>query len=531
MHDILSCVSEKKRRTNKDFMMKGKGLFMKNSRKLMSILLIAAMLFTLAAPAMAADTAHTITITNETAGHTYTAYQVFSGDIETLEGKKVLTNIAWGTGVDDEALLTALKTRDAYKDCETAEDVADVIKDFGDNSAALDAFAKIVGEYLATDADKSDTPSKDGTVYNYVINVTGDGYYFIKDEGDFAETNDAATKYILQVVKDVNVAAKDDVPTIDKVIINADSNNGDEGKGTAQDVGSVVDFKLTSKVPTMDGYESYTYVVHDTMSDGLSFNNDVVVTINGTELTKDTDFTVSPNGQSFTITFNNFINQKANAGKDIVITYSATINEKALNTSVEINTVYLEYSNDPNSNTTGKTPDHIVYVYDFDIVIDKYTGEVDGGERLSGAEFVLYKLNGENKEYYSHDEADKKVEWTTEENAEKVLTDGNGAARFAGLDSGTYYLKETKAPDGYNLLKEPVEVVITATYNADGTIATSTATIVDNQYQQTQSIVNNTGAELPSTGGIGTTIFYVLGGALVIGAGVLLVTKRRMGAE
>ena len=130
---------------------------MKKSRKLMSILLVVAMLFTLAAPAFAANTSHTITITNETSGHTYTAYQVFSGDIEILDGKEVLTNIAWGNGVNGQALLEALTnaSESAYVDCETAEDVANVLKEFGDDSAELDAFAKIVGNHLAIPAGQS----------------------------------------------------------------------------------------------------------------------------------------------------------------------------------------------------------------------------------------------------------------------------------------------------------------------------------------------------------------------------------------
>ena len=289
----------------------------------------------------------------------------------------------------------------------------------------------------------------------------------------------------------------------------------------------------------MDGYDTYTYIVNDTMSAGLTFNNNVAVTIDGATYG---DFTVAQNDQSFTITFNNFINQKKNAGKDIVITYSATINEKALTTDKETNTVNLEYSNNPNDNTSkGKTPDKSVYVYDFDIVIDKCTGDETNVKRLPGAEFVLYKTVDSKKLYYFYDNTEKKVNWieladdakvvaAIEANTiTKVTTDSNGAATFQGLDSGTYYLHETAAPAGYNLLKEDVKVEITATYGDDGRITSSSATSTDNgQYQQTQKVKNKSGIQLPSTGGIGTTIFYVLGAVLVIGAGVLLVTRRRM---
>ena len=523
---------------------------MKHARKLASLLLALVMVFALATTAFAANSnAHTITITNEKSGHTYTAYQVFAGDIQELNGNKVLTNIDWGTGVDGTAVLTTLKALDSspYAACNTAEDVADVLTGFGDDSAQLDAFAKVVGAHLSTAAGTS-TETKGATSSTYTINVTGDGYYFVKDTGTIAE-NDAATKYILKVVENVTVKAKAEVPDIDKVILKADSANGNRGKGTAEDVGKVVTFEVTSKVPAMDGYTTYTYIVNDTMSAGLTAVDndndgkiDVTITIDGETYT---GFTVAQNGQSFTITFNNFINQKANAGKNIVITYSAIINENALKTNVETNKVDLEYSNNPNDDTSnGKTPEKVVYVYDFDIVIDKYTGDETTGDRLEGAKFVL--LNSDKTKYYYYNETTKKVEWNALAEGEtledvlatgykgstkitEVTTDANGAARFKGLDTGTYYLHETKAPAGYNLLKDDATVTITATYNDDGTIASSSATSSNNgQYQQVSKIENKAGTLLPSTGGMGTTIFYVLGSILVVGAVVLLVTKKRM---
>ena len=493
---------------------------MKHAKKLASLLMALVMVLGMSVgttvTAFAANTSsHTITITNDKSGHTYTAYQVFAGDIS--DGK--LTNIVWGSGVNGADVLADLVKLEPYKDCKSAEAVADVLAGFRDDSAQLDAFAKVVGAHLATAAGTSTQ-----TASPYTLSVTGDGYYFVKDSGAIG-TDDAATKYILKVVGDVTVKAKAETPSIDKVIVNADSANGGEGKGTAQDVGSVVNFKLTSKVPAMDGYDTYTYTVNDTMSAGLTFNNDVAVTIDGTTYT---DFTVAQNGQSFTITFNNFINQKANAGKAIVITYSATINENALNTDKETNTVNLEYSNNPNDNTSkGKTPDRIVYVYDFDIVIDKYTGDEATGTRLAGAKFVLKNASGK---YYYYNESAKKVEWKDAlSEATEVTTDSNGAAKFEGLDSGTYYLHETEAPAGYNLLKEDVTVTITATYGDDGQITSSSATSANNgQYQQEQQIENKSGATLPSTGGMGTTLLYIIGAILVVGAGVLLVARRRM---
>ena len=243
---------------------------------------------------------------------------------------------------------------------------------------------------------------------------------------------------------------------------------------------------------------------------------------------------------SITITFANLKDQEVGAA--VEITYSATVNEKALTTDKETNTVNLQYSNDPNNESSlGKTPDKIVYVYDFDIVIDKYTNGDNGEVRLADAKFVLYKTVDSKKLYYFYNETAKKVEW--KELADdaavtaaikagtitEVTTDDNGAAKFQGLDSGTYYLHETAAPSGYNLLKSDVEVTITATYGDNGQITSSSATSAKNgQYIQTKPIENKSGVTLPSTGGLGTTIFYILGSVLLIGAAVLLVVKRRM---
>lgn len=524
---------------------------MKTVKRALALVLALTLLLAMSATVFADDApTHTITISNTQSGHTYEAYQVFKGNTRTVEADgtqtTVLTDIAWGNGVDGTALLDELKTLDAYKDCASAEAVADVLKGFKAKSSELDAFAKIVGRHLRTVAGTSTESASP-----YTINVTGDGYYLVKDRS--VSENQTATKYILEVLNDVQVAAKADLPTIDKVIVNADSNNGSDGKGTAQDVGSAVQFKLTSTVPSMDGYDSYTYTVKDTLSDGLTFKeNSVVIKIKGTAantevtLVKDTNYTVSASGQTFTIDFTNFISQKSKAGQTIEITYSATLNEKALSRDKETNTVHLEYSNDPNnSSSIGKTPDKTVYVYDFDIVVNKYTNNGENEKKLADAKFVLKKAGETDDVYYHWDDSTKTVSWVPVANAadlktvddwEKAgvtvaVTDSNGKTTFKGLDSGKYALVEIDAPNGYNLLKEPVDVEITVEYDAEtGKPKTTSATAADNngQYSQTKSVENKSGAELPSTGGIGTTVFYVLGGLLVVCAGVLLITKRRM---
>lgn len=522
---------------------------MKYLRKLAAFATAMTLAFSLALTAMAAGPAqNTITIKNSIAGHTYTAWQIFSGTYEENSGK--LSDIEWGAGVSDPAaLLAALKALPSspYTACTTAQDVAQVLKNFGDDSAEIDTFAGVAGSYLGTPAGTS-VQSGSGSIFFYTITVQGDGYYFVKDTGGLSETEpDAATKYMLQVCGSVSVNAKAEVPTLDKFIVNADSANGSDGKGTAQDVGSEVKFKLTGAVPKMDGYDTYTYIVHDTLSNGLTFRNNVAVTINGAAYN---DFTVAVSGQSFTVTFGTtahpFTEQKTNAGKPIVITYSATLNEGALQTDKETNKVHLEFSNDPQGSTTDCTPERIVHVYDFDIVIDKYTEDLQCGERLAGAKFVLYKKDqNDTKLYYYYDTAAHTVHWNalaTGETLEKVLaddyagttkvtevtTDSKGAARFRGIDSGSYFLHETQAPAGYNLLKDDKAVTITAQYKQDGTLFKTSAKSRDcGQYEQTQPIENKAGTLLPSTGGRGTTAMTTAGTALLLVGGALLLARKR----
>ena len=180
----------------------------------------------------------------------------------------------------------------------------------------------------------------------------------------------------------------------------------------------------------------------------------------------------------------------------------------------------------------------MTYVYNFNMDVDKYDG-TDTNKKLKDAVFVLYKSDGTGNKYYKWDEVNKKVTWVAEAEKETAATqkatNEYGKATFEGLKAGTYYLEEITAPKGYNKLKDPVEVKIEPTYDTNGTLDTSAGTCKltqdaanGNHYYQVQSIANKAGAVLPSTGGIGTTIFYVLGSILVLGAAVLLIVKKRM---
>ena len=300
----------------------------------------------------------------------------------------------------------------------------------------------------------------------------------------------------------------------------------------------------------MDGYDSYTYKVTDTLSDGLTLVTDangtpqVTVTIGVKEYTK---FTAKLNDNVLTIDFPEFIDQKENKDAKIVIRYAAVLNEKALQKDKENNSVYLEYSNDPNGTGTGKTTEKKTYVYNFDIDIVKHeTGNVN--KPLSGAEFVLYRRNNQNqREYYNYNTSKNETEWQTlaDDNLETIRaaadkrtitskTTEDGKVSFTGLKAGTYYLQEIKAPDGYNLPADAdatTTVEIVATYKADGTIDLENQSVIvkgNGRMYVTADIANKPGPVLPSTGGIGTTIFYVLGGILTVAAIVLLIVKKRM---
>lgn len=542
--------------------MKGDKSNMKRMKKLVTLLLSLVMLCAFAMPAMAAEPTYSITITGAK-GHTYTAYQIFSGvyfqdngENSTETGKEYLSDVQWGDAIDVDTFLPALRASTIigtdFTDKTSAEDVAYVLQEYGDKSKELDEFARIVGNHLKTAA-----AGKKSTVVGENMKATIDdlfaGYYFVKDTGTIGD-GEIATKFLVKVVGNASVTVKAQAPEFEKKVV-----NGSADKGTSVNIGDKVTFQLTAKVPDMASFEKYTFTMHDTLSKGLDFNKESVkVTVNGRPIANATDSndkytltypTATGSSDTFTIAFTetqlkglvNHTDGTTPFGATIVVEYTATLNKNALLKDVETNKAYLKYTNNPGSDSTGtkKTPETPAYVYDFDIEIAKYDGTngdtaADKEKKLECATFILYKVEGEGsaakKLYYVQDTTTKAVTWTeTEAGATKFTTDKNGKATFQGIAAGTYYLHETQSPDGYNSLKKDPEVEIKATYGKDGKLESSSATSTDNgQYIQIQSISNKAGAVLPSTGGIGTTIFYVLGSILVLGAAVLLIVKKRM---
>ena len=510
---------------------------MKHIKKLASLLLVLVMVFALATTAFAEETTYSITINNSAKDHTYEAYQIFTGD---LSGT-TLSNIVWGSGVS-EAGQTALG--DAAAKAETLKTEADA-----------KAFAKAVAPYLTTAAGSANTVT-DG---KYVISGLAAGYYLVKDQdGSLTGDNDSYTEYIIQVVGNVTATPKSDVPEVQKKVkdINdsTDTTKTDWQDSADYDIGDSIPFQLKATLAdNVSSYTTYKVVFHDTLSKGLTYNNDAKVYIDGTETNGFTvTATVNADGTTtLTVSCDDVKALNAVNSSAITVEYTAKLNENAvLGSAGNPNEVYLEYSNNPNksengNNETGETPKDVVIVFTYKTIINKVDSE---NKPLTGAAFKLEKLiKGKDGA------ADT---WTTVK--EFTVDETTTSFTFSGLDDGQYKLTETKTPVGYNTI-DPIYFVIEATHDetADApTLKTLNAYLTDaNGNKQTEmkdgesvnidlgtvdltagsittTVVNKSGSKLPSTGGIGTTIFYVLGGVLVLAAVVLLVTKKRMsGAE
>lgn len=551
------------------------------------ILALAAILLLAGTVLADGSTTYTITINNATVGYTYAAYQVFAGD---LSADGVLSNVTWGTGVNETTLLTALQNDGTigsyFTDCTTAADVANVLAtsktvdtlNFASDSANLDAFAAVVGSHLGT---PSGTGNQSGGTYT--ITGLNAGYYFVKNTA-VPTTSGAYTKFMLNLIKSVTITPKADVPAVEKKVQENVEYNQDGGYGTGYNdvadwnIGDHVPFKLIGTVPKMDGYETYTYTFHDTLSTGLTLDESSVkvylTETKNAELTElspvatgDYTLNTSPAGShcSFEISFDNLKELFGiDAGKTqyLIVTYTATLNSDAvIGLDGNPNEVYLTFSNNPNGDGTGTTPEDSVIVFTYELDTTKVAGE-NPDTKLENAEFVLLnragdkvaKVNARTHQFEGWvdlpmgtgtNSAITYENWTTYNGTYNVIlsSDVNGLFKVIGLDDGTYKLREIKAPDGYNLLPADVTVVITATTangqswgGAAGDALTKLAVTADAEAGSANTstgiasitIANNQGSTLPETGGMGTTIFYVVGGLLVVGAAVLLITKKRM---
>ena len=485
---------------------------MKHARKLASLLLALVMVFALAVTAFADDagtttTTGTITVANPVADRTYTAYKIFdvtydenghySYTLDPYANDLLHLDVIAYAGVTEWGLEMH---KVGPSDAQTEMLYFTTNEQF--NPAHFAA-------YLKERVDKYPTsnPRYELTKQGDVASVSGLdlGYYFVA-------SNTGALCNLTTTNPNVTILDKNDMPfkkVVDKPSV---------------DVGQVVTYTITGKVPDHIGFATYTYEIEDTMSNGLSYiPGTLKVKVGGNDLASDTYTTkiLKTNNRKDAY---NYIKvgidvKQFKVGDPIEVTYQAIVNKNAI-AVVSNNEAKLTYSNNPSdSESTTTTPAEIAKVYTSEILIDKHETDKET-TKLPNAQFVLYKEvvseTGNTTVYYKFRNGEV-VEWVENSaDATVVETDNKGAAYFGGLADGTYYLKEIKAPAGYNQLEKPVTVTVAGS-STDTTKLSVTA-----------KVANSTGTLLPSTGGMGTTVFYVLGFVLVMGAVVLLVTKKRM---
>lgn len=476
---------------------------MKTMRKLFTVLLALVMTLALAVPAFAADTG-SITITNPQGNHTYTAYKIFDVTY-TADGK----NYSYTISNTDAAFNAVEEYAKVTTNGLTLKRVANTGKynvSFDANAFSAASFA----QHLKTNVGSLGTGkafTRDaGTMKASDLAL---GYYFV--------SGTSGTVCELATAKNIKIHDKNEVPEIEKTV------NDDDH---TVEVGQVLTYNITGKVPSTTGYTKYTYEVTDTMSEGLTFNKDVKVTIGGVDAAANATITYDVDGNKNRFEASvDMKNYQEQIDAPVVITYTATVNANAIQRDTETNTATLVYSNNPaDINSTDKSTAE-VDVFSFNIVINKYAA---GNEstKLEGAKFVL--KNAEDK-YYSYNADTKVVSWVTDKTrATEVSTDAKGAAHFYGLQAGTYRLEETAAPAGYNQLTEDIIIVLAKDGSATINGAASTP---EANHSLTAGVANSTGTMLPETGGTGTAIFVALGTLAVICAGVFLVTNKRMSKE
>ena len=474
----------------------------------------------------------------------------------TQSGAKSITN-----PTEFLAQLTADSTIGGeFKTNFTPQEAVAVISKWGDSDDNSIAFARCVCNYLYSNGDPK--PVIQG-LHTGGIKVPKPGYYLIVDTSPFDEDDfyHAYNSFLLKVTKAeyvFNINYKVVKPTVEKKVYDNDNNDissagNNDGWGSSADhaINEKFQFRLIAKLPASkdngrayDYYKKYTVCFNDTLSDGITFDKlDKVEIANvdgvNPQVINADNYTRNPNdSQSFKLSIDDVktcaraANLDLNKGATITVTYTAHLNETAyVNTAggdtKNKNRVYLEYSNNPRISTSlDHTHESEVCVYTYQLNNTKYHDDDTPGNELAGAGFRLYsgkdctpeqevKLYKKDNFYYPIKDATDKAQ-----DAVEMFSDEHGQFNVKGLDAGTYYLKETNPPADYSACADK-EIVISATHNEynvnlSGTLST---TIINNKAG---------GITLPSTGGIGTTIFYVVGGGLMVAAIVLLVTKKRM---
>lgn len=517
--------------------------------RLMAVLMAMTMILSMSMTAFAADASTgTLTVNNTVAGKTLDLYQIFtatkSGDnvaytLNSAYAGFFKTKVENGSSLSGEALSEA-----AYNYVKTQ------VGTDGSNGAAFakDIMGWILGNTETVEATHTTATTTDTTT---VINNLDYGYYVVYPLGA-TDTSTApgneAVKSVASLVSvtgaDATVNMKSNYPTVVKKVNDkiADDVN----------IGDTVTYTLTSKVPDMTGYTSYVFNFKDTLSAGLTFKAITSVTVgsgenvqNVTAGTGDNTYKLTQDGQNITITMNNFLASNANkAGQEIKVTYTATLNKDAVTGfDANKNSATVEYSNKPGTDNKGESEPSIVDVHTFNFTIFKYYLKDAAKTGLANAEFELYKANGEvagdkvnikkvtNGEYRVATSEEAAAEGFK---SDVIVSGNNGKVLVKGLDAGTYYLRETKAPEGYNKLLSDIKVEIKATYGAEGKLesytvdytyngTTTQGTAITNKTDSPEvAVENKTGAQLPSTGSKGALMVTLAG---IVLFGVLTASK------
>lgn len=452
--------------------------------------------------------------------HTYEVYQIFTGD---LSSDGVLSNVKYGKNSNqtegDEVPATELKKlTDVNVEGKTDQDKLDVIK----------TFAKLENPVA--------TLTKTNTSYE-----AAPGYYLIKDKDNTVGGNDANTLYITKVVDDVTISPKSDVPSFQKKVKDTNDTTGDTSNwqdSADYDIGDEVPFQLKATLPSnYADYKTYYLAFHDVEEKGLSFNsNSVKVAVDNTPVDSG-KYTVKTTGLTDGCTFEVVFTDLKTAvaaknGSEITVDYTSTLTANAtLGNQGNVNKARLQFSNNPNSEQggestpTGETPWDNVIVFTYKVVVNKVN---ENKEALKGAAFKL----------------EKKLKDGTTKPVKEFTAGEDTSFTFSGLDDGDYVLTETTTPAGYNTIK-PITFTVTADHKVEwttgertdvltslsGNAASGEITLAADKTagSLTADVVNVKGSNLPSTGGMGTTVLYVAGAAIVLVAafGIAFAVRRR----
>lgn len=517
-------------------------------KKLLAALLAVAMVCAMAIPAFAYDTEEV------RAHHSFEAFQIFKGDVSDDNTK--ISNVKWGKNITNSTDFLEKLTADStiggeFNNPTTPQDVLAVISKWHDSDNNSIAFARFVCHYLYSGAvDPGTSIPSSGDVVEIPINEAG--YYLIVDTTDFrpGDSYHAYNSFLLNVTKapfNLLIKPKFVKPTVEKKVYdNQDGTSNTEGFDSSADhaINEKFKFQLIAKLPASsdrayDYYDEYMVTFCDTLSAGITFDrwDTVVINNGGADIPIPAEnYYSDASNQDLTLSIEDVKTcapgLNLNNGATITVTYTAHLNEKAyVNTAGDAsntenkNSVYLIYSNNPRSSAFfDRTPESAVCVYTYQLNNTKYHDKAEQGNELPGAGFSLYsdedctqevKLYQEGKFYYPIKNAKGKT-------AVEMKSAEDGTFNVRGLDAGTYYLKETTPPAGYSAC-DKTKIVISATH-------TEYNVILSGESNLNNEIINKKagGITLPSTGGIGTTIFYVVGGGLMVAAIVLLVTKKRM---